>query len=256
MRIVRLATVIILSALPAVLLPGLPLPPATAHAAWLPSGKDLLGTFGTAPQAPAASLTNQELASGLKEALRVATETVTGQLGRLDGFNADPAIHIPLPDSLSTVRTALGTVGMSSLLDDLELKLNRAAEEATPAAGKLFLQAISEMTLNDARKIYDGPKDAATRYFQDKMSGPLATAMQPIVAKTLEQTGAVQAYDAVMGQYATLPFMPDVKADLNRYVVDRGMAGIFHYLAIEEAAIRANPAKRTTALLQQVFGAR
>lgn len=228
--------------------------PALAQGSWLPSGKDLLGTFGSSPQAPAASLTNQEITSGLKDALRVGTERVVGQLGRLNGFNADPAIHIPLPDSLRQVKSALATIGMSSMLDDLELKLNRAAEEATPAAEKLFLQAISEMTLDDARKIYDGPKDAATRYFQDKMSGPLAEAMQPIVAKALDQVGAVQTYDAVMGQYSSLPFMPDVKANLDHYVVDRGMAGIFHYLAQEEAAIRENPAKRTTELLQKVFG--
>jgi hypothetical protein len=79
--------------------------------------------------------------------------------------------------------------------------------------------------------------------------------MQPIVERTLNQVGAVQSYDAVMSQYATLPFVPNVKADLNRYVVDQGMAGIFHYLAIEEAAIRENPAKRTTEILQKVFGA-
>jgi hypothetical protein len=238
------------------LLQVLLVPPAAAQSNWLPSGKDLLGTFGSAPQAPASSLTNQDLSSGLKDALRVGTESVVGQLGRLDGFNSDPAIHLPLPESLRQVKTALGAVGMSALLDDLELKLNRAAEEATPAAKQLFLNAIEGMTLEDVKGIYNGPKDSATRYFQGKMSTPLAAQMQPIVERTLDQVGAVQSYDAVMGQYATLPFMPDVKADLNRYVVDKGMAGIFHYLAIEEAAIRENPAKRTTEILQKVFGAR
>ena len=86
------------------------------------------------------------------------------------------------------------------------------------------------------------------------MSDPLAIKMQPIVEQTLNQVGAIQAYDAVMGQYNTLPFMPDVKADLNSYVVDRGIEGIFHYLAIEEAAIRQDPIKRTTDILQTVFG--
>ncbi len=236
------------------LLQALCLPPTPARADWLQTGKDLLGTVGSAPQVPAAGLTNQEIASGLKDALRVGTETVVGQLGRLDGFNSDPAIHIPLPESLRQVKTALGAVGLSPMLDELELKLNRAAEEATPAAKQLFWNAIESMTLEDVKGIYDGPQDSATRYFEKKMSAPLATAMQPIVERSLDQVGAVQSYDAVMGQYAALPFMPDVKADLNRYVVDKGMAGIFHYLAVEEAAIREDPAKRTTAILQKVFG--
>ena len=240
----------------ALLLQGFLVLPAAVQADWLKTGTDLLGAVGSAPQAPAASLTNQDLSSGLKDALRVGTETVVGQLGRLDGFNSDPAIHIPLPESLRQVKSALAAVGMSALLDDLELKLNRAAEEATPAAKQLFFNAIESMTLEDVKGIYNGPQDSATRYFQGKMSAPLAAQMQPIVARTLDQVGAVQAYDAAMGQYATLPFVPDVKADLNRYVVDRGMAGIFHYLAIEEAAIRENPAKRTTEILQKVFGAR
>jgi hypothetical protein len=247
---------LILTSITLLLLQGFLVPPAAVQADWLKTGTDLLGAVGSAPQAPAASLTNQDLSSGLKDALRVGTETVVGQLGRLDGFNSDPAIHIPLPESLRQVKSALAAVGMSALLDDLELKLNRAAEEATPAAKQLFFNAIEGMTLEDVKGIYNGPQDSATRYFQGKMSAPLATQMQPIVARTLDQVGAVQTYDAAMGQYATLPFVPNVKADLNRYVVDRGMAGIFHYLAIEEAAIRENPAKRTTEILQKVFGTR
>ena len=223
---------------------------------WLKTGKDLLGTAGSTPADSASDLTSSEIASGLKDALRVGTETVVNQLGQLDGFNADPAIHIPLPDSLNQVKSALSTIGMSSMMDDLELKLNRAAEEATPPAKKLFWDAISAMTLDDVQGIYNGPDDSATRYFQDKMSGPLAVEMQPIVEDALNQVGAIQSYDAVMGQYASLPFVPDVKADLNKYVVDKGMEGIFHYVAREEAAIRNDPVKRTTDILQKVFGAK
>ena len=104
--------------------------------------------------------------------------------------------------------------------------------------------------------IYNGPPDAATRYFQERMSAPLAEEMRPLVAESLAEVGAVQSYDAVMSRYQSLPLVPDVKADLTGHVVDKGMEGIFHYLAREEAAIRQNPAKRTTELLQQVFGAR
>ncbi|MDP2105001.1 MAG: DUF4197 domain-containing protein, partial [Desulfobulbaceae bacterium] len=142
------------------------------------------------------------------------------------------------------------------MLDDLEVKLNRAAETATPQAKQLFWQAIEAMTLDDVMSIYNGPADAATRYFQGKMSKPLAEEMRPVVSESLDQVGAIQSYDAAIGQYRNLPLVPDVKTDLTGYVVEKGMEGIFYYLAKEEAAIRQNPAKRTTELLQQVFGSR
>jgi hypothetical protein len=142
---------------------------------------------------------------------------------------------------------------MSAMLDDLEVRLNRAAEVATPKARDLFLQAIADMTLEDAKAIYSGPDDAATRYFQGKMSPPLAEEMSPIVQASLAQVGAVKAYDDVMGRYQALPFVPDAKADLSTYVVEKGMDGIFFYLAQQEAAIRQDPAKRTTELLRKVF---
>jgi hypothetical protein len=226
--------------------------PLNAQADWLKMGQEMLGTTAKSPVATTAD--TGQIAAGLKEALRVGSDTVVGQLGQLDGFNADPAIHIPLPKSFKTVQSTLKPLGMSYLLDDLELKLNRAAEQATPKAKALFLAAIEGMTLDDVMGIYNGPPDAATRYFQQKMSPQLAGEMKPIVEQALNQAGAVQAYDNVMGQYKTVPFAPDVKADLTGYVVDQGMNGIFHYLAQEEAAIRQNPAKRTTELLQTVFG--
>lgn len=238
------------------------LSPQSVHAQmdWFKSGKELLGTVTRTPQdqaaAQATSLTSSEVARGLKEALRVGTGRVVEQLGKADGFNADPAIHIPLPDKMLQVKKALSAVGMSSMMDDLELKLNRAAEVATPPAKEIFWQSIEAMTLDDVMQIYNGPDDAATRYFQDKMSAPLADAMQPIVEQAINQVGAVQAYDAVMGQYSSLPFVPNVKADLNSYVVTEGMNGIFHYIAAEEAAIRQNPADRTTDILKKVFGAK
>lgn len=232
-------------------------PQVSAQMDWLKTGKDLLGTVSqSSPQESASLLSDSDVTSGLKDALRVGTETVVGQLGQVDGFNADQNIHIPLPDSLQSVKQALSAVGMSGLLDDLELKLNRAAEEATPPAKKLFWDSIEAMTLDDVKGIYNGPDDAATRYFEGKMSAPLARQMQPIVEQALDQVGAVQAYDAVMGQYANLPFVPNVKANLQEHVVEKGIDGIFYYLAKEEAAIRQDPVKRTTEILQKVFGSR
>ena len=194
------------------------------------------------------------LLDGLVEALRVGTERVVDQVSLADGYNLDPDIHIPLPGALDDVQKVLKSLGMSDLADDLELRLNRAAEAAAPEAKELFFQAIGEMSFEDVQQIYSGPDDAATRYFQDKMTPALAERMQPVVDRSLADVGAIQSYDTMMKQYESVPFVPDAKADLNDYVVDKAMDGIFHYVAIEEAAIRNDPAARTTELLQQVFG--
>jgi len=221
---------------------------------WLEKGTDLLKTYDKSSEK--SGLTVEEIGAGLKDALRVGSENVVSRLGRADGFYADSTVHIPLPKQLDTVKSVLDKVGMSGLLKDLELKLNRAAEVATPKAKKLFSQAITEMSFEDVKKIYKGPEDAATQYFRSKMSPSLAKEMQPVVNKSLSEVGAVQAYDSVMKEYRSVPFVPDVKTDLTDHVVAKGMDGIFYYMAKEEAAIRQNPAKRTTDLLKRVFGAK
>lgn len=199
-------------------------------------------------------LGDAEIGAGLREALRVGTERVTASLGRVDGFNANPDIHIPLPDSLQRVQSALAMVGLSGLADDLELRMNRAAETAAPQAKELFWQAVSEMTLQDAQGILSGPDDAATRYFQDKMTAPLTERFTPVVNAELVDAGAIQAYDRMMGDYRQLPFAPDVQGNLTPYVVQQALNGMFLMLAREEAAIRQDPAARTTELLRSVFG--
>ncbi|GAV19238.1 hypothetical protein MMIC_P0167 [Mariprofundus micogutta] len=231
--------------------------PGIAFAGWMDQLGGILGETGRSSQ-PAANtsttaLSNSDMVAGLKDALRVGSERVVGQLSKTDGFNKDPKIHIPLPQNLQRVKSALAAVGMGYMMDDLELKLNRAAETATPKAKRIFGDAIKAMTINDAKNILRGPDDAATRYFKGKMSKPLSDEMKPVVQQALSQAGAVQSYDAVMGQYQSLPFVPDVKANLTQHVLDLGLKGVFHYMAAEEAAIRKNPARRTTEILQKVF---
>jgi hypothetical protein len=228
---------------------------ANTEGSWWDIGANILNIFseeseGKIVQKP----TYAEIGEAFKQALRIGTENVVRQLGATDGFNADPSIHIPLPEKLNTIKTMLSKIGMSQLVDDLELKLNRAAESAAPEAKKLFLQAITDMTFDDIKNIYEGPENSATKYFQSRMSPPLKKEMQPIVENTLSQVGAVQAYDKAIGKYKTLPFVPDVKANLTEHVIQKGMEGIFYYIAKEEASIRKNPAKQTTILLKKVFG--
>jgi len=226
---------------------------ASAQGGWLDRMRELLqGPSSEAPQDQ--ELSQDEIGDGLKEALRVGAQTVVAQLGEIDGFNADPAIRIPLPASLENIRSALERVGLSSSLDDLELRLNRAAEAAMPRARELFMQAIDDLTVEDVVNIYQGPDDAATRYFERRMSAPLAAEMLPVVDESLSGVGAAETYETVVDRYNSLPFVSPIDADLSTYVVERGMEGVFHYLAQEEAAIRSDPVKRTTELLQRVFG--
>lgn len=228
---------------------------APAAAGWLDRLKGALGGSDDATDVTdlTKALTTDDIGGGLKEALRVGTETVVANLGQTDGFNLDELIHIPLPNSLSKVQNVLSKVGADSMLTDLELRLNRAAEIATPKAKKLFVTAIQDMTLDDVMGIYNGPDDAATQYFKTKMSPDLIAEMTPVVDDSLADAGAVKTYDSVMARYNAVPFAPKVDADLSEYVVGKGMDGIFYYLAKEEAAIRQDPAKRTTDILKRVF---
>lgn len=203
----------------------------------------------------AGPLTDSEIGAGLKEALKVGTGRVVGQLGVIDGYYADPAIRIPLPGELDRVHDVLSKIGLGGMTADLELKLNRAAERAAPEAKAVFWQAITEMTITDVREIWQGPDDAATQYFRGKMTVPLTDRFMPIVLDSMSDVGAVRAYDRMMARYEAIPFVPDIKADLTHYTVRKSLDGLFHYVAKEEAAIRRDPAKRTTQLLQRVFGA-
>lgn len=231
--------------------------PAVAQDSLFKQGKSLLQGLGSADKSsiPGGELAIAEIVQGLKEALRVGTGRVVDTLGRADGFNGNDDVHIPLPGTLQTVQETLAKVGMSGLADDLELRLNRAAEAAVPRVKELFVQAIVDMTLEDARAIYDGPDDAATQYFSAKMSKALAHGMRPIIEQEIAAAGVIRSYDDMMGRYRSLPFVPDAKADLIEYVLEKGIDGIFLFLGREEAAIRDNPAARTTDILKRVFGA-
>lgn len=222
---------------------------SSASAGWLDKLKEIVSGDEEEQQVLGAD----EIGGGLKEALRVGTENVVSNLGVTDGFNLDPQIRIPLPEQLGQVKTVLAKVGMDSMLTDLETQLNRAAEVATPKAKQLFFGAIQDMTLDDVMSIYNGPDDSATQYFRSRMSEPLAVEMKPVVDASLSDVGAAKSYEAVMDRYNSVPFVPRVDADLSNYVVEKSMDGIFYYLAREEAAIRQDPAKRTTDLLKRVF---
>lgn len=209
----------------------------------------------TNPAGGGAPLTVNEIDAGLREALRVGSERVVAQVGRADGFNGDARIRIPLPKKLADARDFARKIGLDGSFNEVEVRLNRAAEAAAPEARALFWQAIAQMSLADVRGILNGPDDAATRYFANKMTPELTRLMRPVIDRSLDEVGAIRSYRKAVQQYqAAIPFAPKVEVDLTGYVAEKGIAGIFHYLAEEEAAIRRDPLKRTTQLLQRVFG--
>lgn len=226
---------------------------------WWDKAKSILNDSGSQSEASTdaapqqAPLSIGDISGGLKQALEVGTSNVVSQLSADGGFGLDDAIRIGLPDELETARKYLDKVGMGDSLGELENKMNEAAELATPHAKKLFVDSISEMTIEDAKAIYSGSDTAATEYFRGKMGGKLSELIRPIVSSSLSEAGAVKSFDGIMSKYENIPFVPDVKADLTEHTVDKGLDGIFHYLAKEEAAIRSDPAKRTTDLLKKVF---
>lgn len=214
---------------------------------------DVKGLFGSGSSSAQNSLSDNNIAGGLKDALTVSSGKVVNQLSTPGGFNTDPSIRIPLPSSLQTIQQTMSKFGFGSYLDDLQLKLNEAAELATKKAKPIFVNAIKEMTWDDAKSILNGADNSATQYFREKTSSDIASEMKPIVEQSLNQVGAVNSYDQLISKYKSLPLVPDVKADLTQHVMDKGADGIFHYMALEEKKIRENPAARTTELLKKVF---
>jgi hypothetical protein len=220
--------------------------------------KDVPGGGGAAPKGggAGASLSQGEIGSGLKDALKVAAQRTVGRVGKTDGYNADPAIRIPLPGPVQKIEGPLKAVGASGMIDDLQLKMNRAAEEAAPKALNIFTDAASKMTITDARGILTGPKDAATQYFKRTTSASLTTSFRPVVDKSLSGVGAVGVFNSVKTRASAIPMAgAEVQSfNLTDFTVGKALDGLFHYLAIEEESIRANPAARTTDLLKKVFG--
>jgi len=199
-------------------------------------------------------LSEGEVSGGLREALEVGIVRVVDRLGRPGGFLEDPRFHIPLPSPLDKAQTALRMSGLSGLADDLEVRMNRAAEQAVPVAKDVFLGAVRGLTFEDAMAIFRGPPDSATRHLERTSGAELANRMRPIVEDALADAGAVQLCDGLAGQAASLPFVGSVRTNLTDHVLDWANRALFGYLAEEEKAIRQNPAARTTGLLQKVFG--
>jgi hypothetical protein len=200
-------------------------------------------------------LSDAKIGSGLKEALRVGTETAVSLTGKTDGYFANQAIKILMPSQLETADKGLRMVGYGPQLDEFVLSMNRAAEAAAPGAKKIFGDAIGAMSIEDARKIWSGGDNAATQYFKSKTSDQLTAAFKPVVDKALNQVGVTRQYKELLGRAQSIPFMKTDSLDIDRYVLGKSLDGLFLVLGEQEKQIRTNPAARTTELLKEVFSA-
>lgn len=217
------------------------------------TGQDAASTMSSA-------LSNDKISQGLKEALDVGVKKAIELLGSENGFLNDQTVKIPLPDSMQQVEKALRSFGQEKMADDFVTSMNRAAEQAVPQVTNVFVDAISKMSLDDAQGILSGGDTAATDYFKKHTTEQLSELISPYVNDAMNQTQVTQYYKTMTDQvkkYDSFGFMDSYlgsAADIDSYVTDKTMAGLFTKIAAQEKLIRQNPAARSSELLKDVFG--
>jgi len=197
------------------------------------------------------------IAKGLKEALAVGTERAVKEVAKPNGYFDDAAIKILLPAKMQQAAALLGQVGYQKQVDDLVLGMNRAAEKAAPTAARYFGDAIRQMSVEDAKGLLNGGDTAARDFFEKKTRSQLFDAFKPSVTQSMNQVGAVRAYQEMIGRYQDLPLASMLgvpSLDMDSYVTNKALDGLFFKVGEEEKKIRKDPAARTTDLLRKVFG--
>ena len=233
--------------------------PIAAHAGFsdlLKQGSDMLGQ-GTPGAATASALPTGEIDAGLKEALSIGAERAIDYLSKPGGFLDDPKVRIGLPGSLDTIAQGLRAAGQGAIVDEFEETVNRAAEAAIPQTLDIVKETVTNMTLDDARRILSGGDTAATQYLREKAGPALAEAIKPIVSQATDQAGATAAYKKMVGSAGSGmlgSLLGGSNLDLDSYVTDKTLDGLFTMLAEEERKIRTDPMAQTTSLLKKVFG--
>jgi len=216
--------------------------------------EDIIGTVGNLKAPAGGGLDEGQIVSGLKEALSIGTANAVTATSKVDGYFANAAIKILLPDKVQKAAAVLQKVGFRQEVDDFVLSMNRAAEKAAPQARARFVGAIKEMTFADARNILRGGDTAATDYFQGKTRQKLYDDFRPVVSKSVDEVGVTRAYKQMMAKYTALPFTRAESVDLDRHVTEKALDGLFYMVGQEEKKIRTDPAARVTELLKTVFG--
>ena len=231
-----------------------------AGGAWaqFPSLDSIFQGSGTAPKSAAAASgagapDERTNASGIKEALAVGTETAVKNLSQVNGYFGNQAVKILMPPSIQRVADVARVAGLQKQVDEFVLSMNQAAEAAAPLAARYFSDAIRDMSVDDARAILGGGNTAATDFFRSKTRDKLYAAFKPAVSQKVGEVGTTRAYQELVGRYEGVPMMGK-SLDLDDYVTNKSLDGLFYMVAEEEKKIRTNPAARTTDLLKSVFG--
>jgi hypothetical protein len=202
------------------------------------------------------SLTKEEVASGLKEALVNGITKGTDLTSKMDGYFKNPEIKIPFPQDVKKVEDKLRQLGMGSEVDRFVLTLNRGAEEAAKEAKPIFISAIKQMSIDDAFAVLKGQPDAATQFLKRTTSAQLKEKFKPVVQANLDKVNATKYYGDLISNYNRIPFISKVNPNLNDYATDMAIQGLFTMIAKEEKSIRQDPAARTTDLLKKVFSSK
>lgn len=212
-------------------------------------------TVLAAAQAGVERISSQDAASGLRAALSQGIDAAVGRLGKPDGFLGNPRVTIPLPPALDKAERGLRLVGMGGDADKLKVAMNRAAESAVAEAKPVLKQALTHMTLSDAKGILTGGDDAATQYFRRTTSQTLTARFKPIVARATAQVKLASLYDRYAGKAAQFGLVSSQDAHLDDYVTAKALDGLFTEMAEEERAIRRNPLGQASSLIKRVFSA-
>ena len=199
------------------------------------------------------SLTTEEVAQGLKEALTNGVSKGSDLVSQVDGYFKNPEIKIPFPPEVKQVETRLRQIGLGSEVDKFVLTLNRGAEDAAKEAKPIFVEAVRQMTIQDAWAILRGEQDAATQYLKKSTSASLKEKFKPIIQNSLNKVNATKYYGDLVNSYNKIPLVQKVNPDLDEYATDKAIEGLFVMIAKEEKNIRENPVARTTELLKKVF---
>lgn len=211
-------------------------------------------TETTAGTSGSGGLTSSEIASGLKEALRIGVSNGSAQASALDGYFKNPLLKIAFPPEAQNVAAKLRQLGFNKQVDQFELSLNRAAEDAAKKAAPVFIKAVTSMSIQDAVGILRGQNDAATQYLRRTSGQQLVTEFTPIIDSTLKKNNATRYYTDLVTIYNRIPLVQKkVNPNLTEYATGKAVDGLFILVAQEEQKIRENPAARVTDLLKRVF---
>jgi hypothetical protein len=205
-------------------------------------------------QAFAAGLTETDAASGIRVALEKGAKAAVSMLGKPDGFLGNPQVRIPLPGALNDAAKLLRATGQQRRVDELEVAMNRAAEAAVPEAQALLVNAVKRMSVEDAKQVISGGDNSVTNFFASKTREPLGVKFLPIVTKATEKVGLVDRYNAVAGAAAGFGLIKKRDANIQTYVTEKALDGLFLMIAEEEKKIRADPVGTGSAILKKVFG--